>query len=78
MAPFICGERLHAGNKKDRGIRDNTVVRRLSAKCESRELAKMAANILSPYYLGVGVRGGIEAIIHSEAGDGGGYFLDAA
>ena len=33
VTPFLCGERLHAGNKKDRGKRDNTVVRKLSAKC---------------------------------------------
>ena len=71
MAPFICGERLHAGNKKDRGIRDNTVVRRLSAMCVSRELAKNAATSL-PLLAGRRVEG-LHRSHHSqsEAGDGG-------
>ena len=38
VAPFLCGARLHAGNKKDGGIRPIAVgntLRRLTAKCIS-------------------------------------------
>ena len=68
VAPFLCGARLHAGNKKDGGIRPiavGNILRRLTAKCISRELSKKAANFLSPHQMGVGVRGGIEAIVHT-------------
>ena len=69
---------IHVGNKKDRGKRDNTVLRRLSAMCVSRELAKNAATSL-PLLAGRRVEGLHRSHhSHSEAGDGGGYFLDAA
>ena len=68
MAPFLCGATLHAGLKKSGGIRPiavGNIIRRFIAKCCSQEVASKAAELLSPLQLGVGVKGGLEAIIHS-------------
>ena len=68
MAPFLCGARLHAGKKKDGGLRPIAVgnlLRRLVAKCFSSSLAPKAAELLKPHQLGVGVRGGAEAVAHA-------------
>ena len=68
VAPYLCGARLHAGLKKDGGIRPITVgniIRRLTAKCCNREVARKAADLLSPLQLRVGVKVGLEAIIHT-------------
>ena len=68
VAPFISGAMLHAGLKKDGGIRPIAVgnlMRRLTSKCFMYGVADKAANLLGPHQLGVGVRGGLEAIIHS-------------
>ena len=68
VAPFLCGARLHAGLKKSEGIHPSAVgniIRRLTAKCCSREVASKAADLPSPLQLGVGVKGGLEAIIHT-------------
>jgi hypothetical protein len=68
VAPFLCGARLHAALKKDGGIRPIAVgnlLRRLVAKLAARALADRAATLLSPNQLGVGVRGGCEAILHA-------------
>ena len=68
VAPFLCGARLHAGKKKDGGIRPiavNNILRRLTSKTMSFAISERAATTLSPHQLGVGVRGGSEAIIHT-------------
>ena len=68
VAPYLCGARLHAGNKKDGGIRPIAVgnlVRRLTSKCAAAAVASKAAALLSPLQVGVGVRGGCEAILHA-------------
>ena len=66
--PYLCGARLHAARKKDFTIRPIAVgnlLRRLVAKCFSSALANKAAALLAPHQLGVGVRGGCEAITHA-------------
>ena len=68
VAPFLCGARLHAANKKDGGIRPIAVgnlERRLVSKCAAFSLSNRAAAFFSPNQLGVGVRGGCEALVHS-------------
>ena len=61
VAPYLCGARLHAANKKTGGIRPIAVgnlLRRLTSKCAASSLASKAASLLSPHQLGVGVPGG--------------------
>ena len=68
VSPFMAGARLHAVKEKDGGIRPIAVgnlLRRLASKLVAREVATKAASMLSPHQLGVGVRGGCEAIVHS-------------
>ena len=68
VAPFLCGARLHAANKKAGGIRPIAVgnlLRRLVSKLVSFGLAHKVASKLAPHQLGVGVRGGCEAIVHA-------------
>ena len=68
VAPFLCGARLHAAKKKDGGLRPIAVgnlLRRLTSKLIAAALADKAAEHLSPHQLGVGVRGGCEAILHT-------------
>ena len=68
VAPYLCGARLHAAKKKDNTLRPIAVgnlLRRLVAKCFSTALASKAAALLGPQQLGVGVRGGCEAIAHA-------------
>ena len=68
VAPYISGARLHAANKKDGGIRPIAVgnlIRRLVSKLFSYGLMKKAVERLAPHQLGVGVRGGCEAILHA-------------
>ena len=68
VCPYLSGARLHAGLKKDGGIRPiavGNIIRRLTAKCFSYAIANRASSYLSPCQLGVAVRGGLEAIIHS-------------
>ena len=68
VASYLCGARLHAGNKKSGGIRPIAVgnlERRLTSKCAASRLSDRAAALLSPYQVGVGVRGGCEALVHA-------------
>ena len=68
VAPFLCGARLHAAAKKSGGIRPIAVgnlLRRLVGKCAATKLQDRAAAHFSPHQLGVGVRGGCEAIVHT-------------
>ena len=68
VAPYLSGARLHAGLKKDGGIRPIAVgnlLRRVVGRCVARSLADRAAKHLFPLQTGVGVRGGCEAIVHA-------------
>ena len=68
VVPFLCGARLHAALKKDQTIRPiafGDLIRRLVAKCMAFSLAEGAAAVLAPHQMGVGVRNGCEAIVHS-------------
>ena len=68
VRPFFCGARLVAGRKKDDSLRPiaiGNLLRRVVAKCFSSALAQKAATLLAPNQLGVGVRGGAEAIAHA-------------
>jgi hypothetical protein len=68
VAPYLCGARLHAAKKKDGGIRPIAVgnlLRRLTSKCAAVSVAGKAAALLSPLQVGVGVRGGCEAVVHA-------------
>ena len=68
VRPFFCGARLVAGKKKDNSLRPiaiGNLLRRMVSKCFNNALAQKAADLLSPNQLGVGVRGGAEAIAHA-------------
>ena len=68
VAPYLAGARLHAARKKSGGLRPVAVgnlIRRLVGKCCAIKVQEKAAGILKPHQLGVGVRSGCEAIIHS-------------
>ena len=68
IAPYLCGGNLFAALKKSGGHRPIAVgetVRRWTAKCVAKKATAETASYLSPLQLGVGVRGGAEAIIHA-------------
>jgi len=68
VCPFLFGASLLAFNKKDGGIRPIAVgltLRRLVAKVACRITAIKFADILKPKQLGVGVKGGAEALVHA-------------
>ena len=68
VAPFLSGAKLHAGMKKDGGIRPiavGNIIRRLTAKCFSHALADKSSAFFQPYQMGVAVRGGLESLIHT-------------
>ena len=68
VAPYLAGARLHAAKKKRGGLRPIAVgnmLRRLVGKCCATKLQEKAAGLFKPHQLGVGVRSGCEAIIHS-------------
>ena len=68
VAPYLCGARLHGALKKDGGLRPIAVgnlLRRLTSKLVASDLAAKASAHLAPHQLGVGVRGGCEAIFHT-------------
>ena len=55
VAPYLCGAKLHAANKKDGGLRPIAVgnlTRRLVAKCAASSVAERAAAFLAPNQLG--------------------------
>ena len=59
---------MHGGRKKDNGLRPiavGSILPRLVSKCFATALADRAAAYLSPHQLGVGVRGGCEAVTHA-------------
>jgi len=62
------GASLFAINKKDGGVRPIAVgltLRRLVAKASNRWAISKCLDILMPHQLGVGAKGGAEAIIHA-------------
>ena len=68
IAPYFCGAYLHPLLKKDGGVRPIAVgetLRRLVSKCLNFAVRKDAESTLAPSQVGVGVRGGCEAAIHS-------------
>ena len=68
IAPYLCGENLFAANKKSGGHRPIAVgetIRRWAAKCLARKAIEDVRNHFAPHQLGVGVKGGCEALIHA-------------
>lgn len=68
VAPYLAGAKLFAANKKDGGkrpIAPGNLIRRLTSKCCNTAMAERAVALFGPHQLGVGVRGGLEAIVHA-------------
>ena len=68
VVPYLCGASLLACQKKGGGLRPiavGEVLRRLSSKCLSRAVQRDAFRSLTPLQVGVGVKTGCEAIVHS-------------
>ena len=68
VSQALCRASLSALLKKNGGIRPiavGEVLRRLIAKCLAKEANLEAKEFFQSLQLGVGVRGGMEAIIHS-------------
>ena len=68
VVPLLCGATLIACKKKGGGLRPiavGEVLRRLVSKSLSAALKQEAIQVLSPHQLGVGVKSGCEAIVHS-------------
>jgi len=62
------GASLHAISKKDGGLRPIAIgltLRRLTSKIANRWATERVLPILGPRQLGVGVRGGAEAVVHA-------------
>ena len=68
VAPYFFGANLFALIKKTGGHRPvavGNILRRLTSKCVARKESSAAAQRLRPLQLGVGVRGGCEALVHA-------------
>ena len=68
VSPHLCGARLIAANKKSGGLRPiavGNILRRLTSKLFSRAVSERMENLLAPHQLGVGIRGGVEAAVHT-------------
>ena len=68
VAPHLCGATLLACQKKGGGLRPiavGEVLRRLTFKCLSCSVREQAIQTLAPLQVGVGVKGGCEAIVHA-------------
>ena len=68
IKPFFFGATVCALRKPDNSLRPiavGNVFRRLISKTISSALRERAATLLSPNQLGVGIRGGAEAAVHS-------------
>ena len=68
VSPFLCGARLIAAHKKAGGLRPIAVgnlTRRLTSKLIAKTVNHRMETLLAPHQLGVGVRGGCEAAVHS-------------
>ena len=64
VAPYFCGARRPEKDGEVRPIAVGEILWRLTSKCAAA-VASKAANILSPIQLGVGVRNGWEALVHT-------------
>ena len=70
IASYLCSANLLAVKKKNGGLRPiavGEVLRRLTSKSLSRAVHSDAFAVLTPSQLGVGVKGGCEAVVHSVA-----------
>ena len=70
IASYLCGTTLLVVKKKNsvlRPIAVGEVLRRLTSKCLSRAVQSDAFDVLTPLQVGVGVKAGCEAIVHSVA-----------
>ena len=68
ILPHLCGATLLAIRKKNGGLRPiaaGEVLCRLVSKCLATATRTTALSLLAPLQLGVGARGGCEAIIHA-------------
>jgi len=68
ITPLLCGASLLACQKKGGGLRPiavGEVLRRLTSKCLAFTVNPAAAQLLAPVQVGVGVRGGCEAVVHA-------------
>jgi hypothetical protein len=67
-APWLCGPPLTALFKPNGGVRPiavGEVIRRLVAKCLMARVRQPAQALLAPLQLGVSVKGGAEAMVHT-------------
>jgi Reverse transcriptase (RNA-dependent DNA polymerase) len=68
FAPWLCGAPPTALAKPNGGVRPiavGEVIRRLVAKCLMARVRQLAQALLAPLELGVAVKGGAEAIVHT-------------
>jgi hypothetical protein len=68
VIPHLCGASLLASKKKDGGTRPiaiGEVLRRLVSKCLSFLVLPQVVKSLLPLQVGVGTRGGAEAVVHA-------------
>ncbi len=68
VLPHLCGATLLGSPKKSGGHRPiavGEVLRQLTSKCLASTSRRSAISSLTPLQLGVGVKGGCEAIIHT-------------
>jgi hypothetical protein len=68
FAPWLCGSPLTALSKPNGGVRPiavGEVIRRLVTKCLMARVRQPAQALLAPLQLGVAVKGGAEAIVHT-------------
>ena len=68
VVPHLCGTTLLACQKKGGGLRPiavGEVLHRLTSKCLSCSVQEQAIQTLTPLQVGVGVKGGCEAIVHA-------------
>ena len=68
IARILYGGKLIALRKKDGGIRPITVgyvIRRIVAKCANQSIISSVSLAMLPRQLGVGVKGGLEAAVHT-------------
>ena len=74
IASYLCGATLLAMKKKNGGLRPiavGEVLRRLTSKCLSRAVQSDSSDVLTPLQVGVGVKGGCEAVVHPHSRKGG-------
>ena len=68
VKPFFFGASLFAFSKKDGRVRPIAVgltLRRLASKLANSKALDLCSSLLAPRQLGVGVKGGAEALAHA-------------